>query len=338
MTIHTLAIDISKNIFQLHGNDHKGKCVFKKRLKRETLMQTVENITACQIVMESCMGSNYLYRKFEKMGHTVKLISPQFVKPFVKSGKNDANDAEAIAEAASRPSMRYVASKSMQQQDIQSVHRVRNRLITNRTAIANQIRGLLLEYGIVIKMGMSPLKSEIPNFLDDENSDISNLFRDLLQELWKEFTELEDRIKKINVIIKNIANENDKCKKIMKVEGIGDLTATAIYSHFGNVNVFKNGRNFSASLGLVPKQYSSGNKIKLLGITKKGDRYIRKLLVQGAISVLIKIKDKKDKKSLWIKEKIHTLGFKKAAVALANKNARIIWALLTKDEDYKIIY
>lgn len=332
--IKVLGIDLAKDIFQLHGVDVAGKQVLKKRIERNKLHEYIGNLTPCTIVMEACGGSNYWARVFQKNGHTVKLISPQFVKPFVKTNKNDANDAEAIVEAASRPSMHFVPIKQVEQQDIQCLHRVRSRLIKNRTALINEIRGLNLEYGIAIPMGAQKVKSHLLSIIGDQNNELTVLSRELMQELHDELIETETRLKTLEKKIKLICKENDQCRRILSIPGIGELTATAIVAAVPNANEFKNGRHMSAWLGLVPRQSSSGNKQVLLGISKRGDKYLRTLLIHGARSALNHYKNTDTKYGVWLNNKKTSLSFNKAAVALANKNARIIWVLLKTGKEF----
>lgn len=334
MNISLLGIDIAKDVFQLHGSDPLGKKVLKKRISRNELAEYIVNLPSCTIVMESCGGANYWARKFSKMGHQVKLISPQFVKPFVKTNKNDANDAEAIVEAASRASMNFVPIKQVEQQDIQSLHRVRSRLVRNRTALINEIRGLNLEYGIAIRTGAKTVKRNLRLIIDDEANELTISTRELMQDLYEELTEVEERLKNIDKKIKCICKENEQCQRILQIPGVGELTATAIVSAIPNPDEFKNGRHMAAWLGLVPKQLSSGNKQILLGISKRGDRYLRTLLIHGARAALCLCKNINGKYGDWLNNKKATLSLNKAAVALANKNARIIWSLLKTGENF----
>jgi transposase len=328
MNINVLGIDIAKNIFQLHGADKNGKRTLKKRMERTQLSEYVANLPRCTIVMESCGGSNYWARVFQRYGHIVKLISPQFVKPFVKTNKNDANDAEAMVEAASRPSMHYVPVKQVEQQDIQSIHRVRSRLVKNRTALINEIRGLNLEYGIAMPQGAAKVKNLLMYVIDDKENELTVSSRELMRELYDELVAIETRIKKMEQKIKYICKNNDPCRRLLSIPGIGEITATALVASVPNANEFKNGRHMSAWLGLVPRQSSSGNKQVLLGISKRGDRYLRTLLIHGARSALSRCKKTESHYGKWLTCKRDTLSLNKAAVALANKNARIIWSLL----------
>lgn len=332
--ITLLGIDLAKNVFQITGMDSKGNPVLRKKLTRTKLVETVANVPACTIVMEACGGSNHWCRKFSSLGHTTKLISPQFVKPFVKTNKNDRNDSEAICEAASRPTMRFVSPKSIEQEDIQAVHRIRTRLVAERTALINQIRGLLAEYGIVIPQGVHKVRQELPLILEDAENELTSFSRGLFADLYEELLDKNRRIEIYNDKINIIFKENDDCQRISKIEGVGPITATAIVATIGNPNVFKNGRHFAAYLGLVPKQSSSGNKERLLGISKRGDNYVRSLLVHGGRSVVNRVATKDDARSKWLLALKLRRGANKAAVALANKNARIIWAILSSNSQY----
>lgn len=334
MNIKTLGIDIAKNSFQVHGVDYAGKKVINKAITRNKLTEFINQLPQCLIGMEACSGSNYWGQKFTEMGHEVKLISPQFVKPYVKSNKNDAVDAEAICEAVTRPNMRFVAIKNKEQQDIQSIHKVRARLVKERTAQANQIRGLLHEYGVIIPQGLSYVMSELPLILKDVNNELTSCGRKLFHDLYIELKNIDFKVEEYNQRIDSICKSNDICKLLCKLPGVGALTATAITALVGNINIFKNGRELSAYLGLVPKQHSSGGKAKLLGISKRGDRYVRCLLIHGARAVLFRAKSLSTNKTNWVKELILRRGFNRAVVALANKNARTIWAIMTKGEEF----
>lgn len=246
MNIHMLGIDIAKSIFQLHGVDCTGKVVLKKRVSRGKLNHCVANLPQCTIVMESCGGANYWARVFQESGHTVKLISPQFVKPFVKTNKNDANDAEAIVEAASRPSMHFVPIKQIEQQDIQSLHRIRSRLVKNRTALINEIRGLNLEYGITIPQGAGKVKMRLCSIIADSENELTPSSREFMQALYDELDEMEDRLKTLAVKVTLVCKQNEACRRVLKIPGVGELTATAIVAAVPNPDEFKNGRHMSA--------------------------------------------------------------------------------------------
>ena len=329
MELKTLGIDIAKRVFQLHGVNAKGKVVLKKRLNREALSSFMANLPSCTIGMEACSGSNYWARKFKSYGHKVHLMSPQYVKPYVKTNKTDANDA--ICEAATRPSMRFVSIKSAEQQDIQSLHRYRQRVVEERTALANQIRGLLTEYGIVIPQGIGFLRKKLPEILEEEDGDITSLSREIFSQLYEDLKEIDKKIKGLDKRIEILCQQSENCQRLAQIEGIGPLTATALVSAIGDISVFKNGRHLAAWLGLVPREYSSGNKRMLLGISKRGDRYLRTLLIHGARAFISFGK----RKTVWLENLIKRCGKQKAYVALANKNARVVWALLAKQTEYK---
>jgi len=333
--INVIGIDLAKNVFQLHGINIQGKVTLKKRLTRDKLLPQIAQINQCVIGIEACGGSHYWARKFKSLGHEVKMMSPQYVKPYIKTNKNDANDAEGICEAVTRPTMRFVPIKTIEQQDILSIHRVKSRLIENRTQLANQIRGLLMECGIAIKKGITQLKI-IPTILADEKNELSYHGRELIEDLYSEFLELKNKITRYEEKIKIFAKKDKRCVCLETIPGIGKITATAAVAMVGNGEVFKKGRHFSAWLGLVPRQNSNGDKNKLLGISKRGNCYLRTLFIHGAraaINASLK-KDKTDKVSVWIKQLVERCGINKATVALANKNARIAWALLVSKNCY----
>lgn len=334
MTIKILGIDIAKNTFQLHGADASGKMVLKKRLSRHELSAYVANLPRCTIVMESCAGANYWARIFQCSGHQVKLISPQFVKPFVQTNKNDAHDAQAIVEAASRPSMRFVPIKQVEQQDIQSIHRIRTRIVKNRTALINEIRGLCLEYGVVLTQGAGRAKSSLCAAIANNDNELTPSSRTFMAQLYSELIDIEARLKELDMKIRQLCRHNEDCKRLLRIPGIGELTATAIVAAVPNPNEFRNGRHMSAWLGLVPRQSSSGDKQILLGISKRGDRYLRTLLIHGARAVLSRYKGRDSNYARWVSKKKATLSHNKAAVALANKNARIIWSMLNTGEEF----
>lgn len=336
--INVLGIDLAKNIFQLHGNDENGNCILKKKLSRSQLVEFVAAIQPCLIGMEACGGAHHWARKFSFLGHEVKLMAPQYVKPYVKTNKNDANDAEAIAEAVTRPNMRFVPMKQKSQQDIQNLHRVRQRMIKNRTAVSNEIRGLLGEYGIVLPKNIGKLRCHLPLVLEDAENELTPLSRELISDLHEELKDLDVQVLLYDKKVEMVFKSNEVCQNIEKIDGVGKIVATAMVASVGDAGVFKNGRQFAAWLGLVPSQHSSGGKSRLGGISKRGDSYLRMLLVQGAKSALIAAGKKTDKKSLWLLEVEKRRGHNKACVALANKNARIIWALMARKEPYRRDY
>lgn len=333
--VTTLGIDLAKNVFQLHGIDEQGRVVLNKKLSRIKLKGFIANLPVCLIGMEACGSANYWARQFQRYGHTVKLMSPQFVKPYVKSNKNDDKDAQAIAEAVRRPTMNFVPIKQVAHQDIQCVHRIRERLVHNRTALSNQTRGLLSEYGIVIAEGIGKLRKELPFILEDATNELTDSSRELFFELLQELKVLDKRIEQYNKKIQRIFDQDETCQRIGEVEGVGPITATAMVATVSDPREFKNGRQLSAWLGLVPRQNSSGGKTVLLGISKRGNQYVRTLLIHGARSVLKRCSNKKDRRSLWLMQKERTRGFNRACVALANKNARVIWALMAHKTEYR---
>lgn len=338
MNIKTLGIDLAKNIFQLHGVNAAGKLELKKTIRRPQLLEFIAKLPVCEIVMEACGGANYWARKFKEHGHVVKLISPQFVKPFVKGNKNDYKDAEAIVEASSRPSMRYVTPKTIEQQDLQSLLRSRQGCIQMRTSLSNQLRGLLGEYGIALSTGHAALRRALPGLFDRQQAnELSIFFKELLESQYNMLLVIQQQIDEFDIKINELARTKEVCKRVQQVEGIGPITAVALAATIGNPNDFKNGRHFAAFVGLVPKQHSSGGKDRLLGISKRGDSYLRTLLIHGARAVLLRADKKSDYKSRWVTELKERRGSNRACVALANKNARIVLALLQKNEDYRKI-
>jgi transposase len=284
--------------------------------------------------MEACAGAHHWARELQSRGYTVRLIPPQFVKPYVKSNKNDANDAEAICEAMSRPGMRFVAVKSVEQQDIQATHRIRAELMTQRTAKANQIRGLVAEYGIVAPLSMQALRAAIPGWLEDAENGLTDHFRSLLHEVWGDLVALDDRMVELDQEIKQLAERNAVTRRLQQLRGVGPMVATALVATVGNAEQYHKGRQMAASLGLTPRQYSSGDKHRLFGITKRGDVYLRTLLVHGARAVVSQAKHKDDRLSRWVTGIAKRRHPNVAAVALANKTARMAWAMLRNESDY----
>ena len=334
MEITLLGIDLAKTVFQLHGNDRHGRCVLRKKLRRPELYEFITKLPPCIIGMEACSGAHYWGRRFEEAGHSVRLISPQFVKPFVKANKNDANDAEAIAEAVARPSMRFVPIKAPWQLEIQAIHRARSLLVCQRVALGNAIRGFLGEQGIALPQG----KAQLQKWFSEElmhNESLSESFKDMLCQLWEEYQSLQQKEAVLLAKIEKIAKSDERIQRLQKIEGVGPLIATAAVAAIGDPKHFKNGRQFSAWLGLVPRQNSSGGKQVLSGISKRGDRYLRSLMVHGGRSVINAAKRGNAHRSGWILEKERTRGANKTAVAIANHNARVIWALLAKGESYR---
>jgi transposase len=336
MKLKRVGVDLAKQVFQVHGVDSHEQVQCRKQLKRAQMLDFFRNLEPCLVAMEACGGSHYWARELIKLGHQVRLIAPQFVKPYVKSGKNDANDAEAICEAASRPTMRFVPVKTAEQQAGQSLHRIRSRLIRARTALLNEIRGLLGEFGLVIAQRGGPAAHRLlQQSLETPDNGLPGKMRELLKELQDELFAHDERLTRFDRELQQQARSDERCQRLLKVEGIGPISATAIVAAVGDAKQFSSARQFAAWLGLVPSQHSSGGKNQLGSISKKGDTYLRTLLIHGARSVLRACKDKTDRRSLWVQQVQCRRNTNIATVALANKNARIIWAILSKGESYQ---
>jgi transposase len=337
MKLTVIGMGLAKNVFQVHGSDERGKPLLKKQLKRAQVMPFFANLTLCKIGMEACGSAHYWARKLRALGHTVQLIAPQYVKPFVKRNKSDAADAEAICEAVTRPNMPAVPIKNASQQAILSVHRARQGFVKARTAQANQIRGLLAEFGIVIPQGISHIAKRVPEIIEDGENDLPGSFRLLIQRLVDHLKVLDQQIGELELEIQTWHRENETSKKLAKIPGVGPITASALVASVGDARSFKNGRQLAAWLGIVPRQHSTGGKPTLLGISKRGDTYLRTLLIHGARAV-IRMAEHKPNIDPWLKKLISRRNKNVAAVALANKNARTIWALLTHDREYNPSY
>lgn len=334
MKLTTIGIDLAKNVFQVHGADERGKTVLKKQLKRAQMLAFFANLTPCRIGMEACGSAHYWARKLQALGHTVQLIAPQYVKPFVKRNKNDAADAEAICEAMMRPNMPTVPIKNASQQAILSVHRARQGFVKARTAQANQIRGLLAEYGIVVPKGIGHITKRVPGILEDGENDLPGSFRLLIERLVDHLKALDCQVGELEAQIQLWHKDNPASQKLAKIPGIGPMTASATVASVGGARNFKNGRQLAACLGIVPRQHSTGGKSTLLGISKRGDSYLRTLLIHGARAV-IRVSERKPNADPWLKNLLARRHKNVAAVALANKNVRTIWALLAHDRDYE---
>jgi transposase len=334
MNITTIGIDLAKNVFQVHGTDERGKAVLGKVLRRSQMMRFFTQLPPCLIGMEACGGAHFWARQLTALGHTVKLMAPQFVKPYVKSNKNDARDAEAICEAVGRANMRFVAIKTPEQQALLAVHRARQGLVRARTAQGNQIRGLLAELGCVIPKGRRHLESSIPEILEDAENGFSGMSRELFARLLEHLRHLDAQVQALEAQIKAWHREDAASRRLEQIPGIGPLTASALVASIGDARNFKNGRQLSAWLGLVPRQHSSGGKPTLLGISKRGDVYLRTLLIHGARSALQRAQPAEHWGAALAVRRNKNL----AAVALANKNARIVWALLAHGRDFQADY
>jgi transposase len=335
VNIKRMGIDLAKQVFQLHGVDRLDKASERKKLNRAQMHSYFKQLPPTLIGMEACGSSHYWGRVLIAYGHTVKLIAPQFVKPYVKSGKNDANDAEAICEAVGRPNMRFVSIKSADQQVMQAEHRIRSRLVRARTALGNEIRGLMGEFGIVTPQGIGQLRRALPIIQEDKDNALTERFKVLLSELAVELQQIDARIDTHDKRIQAIAREDDRVRRLLAIEGIGPITASALVAAVGDAAQFSCGRDLAAWVGLVPRQHSSGGKQCLGHITKGGDTYLRTLLIHGARAALNASAKKTDSRSRWAQTLATRRNRNIATVALANKNARIAWAVLCKGEAYR---
>ena len=334
MTIETLGIDIAKNVFQLHGVNRGGRLLLTRRVKRHQLLPVIAQIEPCTIAIEACTGAFYWQRQFEELGHRVKIVSPQYVKPFVRRQKTDGNDAEAICTAARQAHMRFVPTKTIEQQDIQALHRARQRLVGHRTAVVNQIRGLLLDRGIAFPKSITRARQMIPDILADAENELTDLSREAIAELHDLLVDLDRRVTSFDKKIQRVFRSCEACQRIARIKGVGPMTATAVVAAIGDGAEFKNGRHLAAWVGLVPRQHSSGQRTVMLGISKRGSQHLRTLLVHGARAVVRSASRKTDPFNTWVNQLHQRRGFNRATVAVANKNARIIWAVLRSGEVY----
>jgi transposase len=338
MEITTIGLDLAKNVFQVHGADRNGKPQLSRQLRRSQVRSFFARLKPCLVAMEATRSANYWARELRALGHEVKLIAPQFVKPYVKANKTDAADAEAICEAATRPTMRFVPVKTADQQAALSLHRARSGLVRARTGVANQIRGLLEEFGVVLAIGIKHVRDDVPALIEDGEIDLPVLFRRILKELHAHLRELDQRIEALEGELKAWHRANDASKRLEKIPGVGWLTATALVASIGDARTFKNGRQLAAWLGLVPRQHSSGGKPRLLGISKRGDAYLRTLLIHGARAAIRTVDRDRTATGQWARQLMTRRPKNVAVVARANKNARIVWALLAHDRDYEPKY
>lgn len=335
MTIDILGIDLAKNVFQLHGVDRKGNAVFKRRVMRDQLLSVLAGIEPCTIAIEACTGAFCWARQFEELGHKVKIVSPQYVKPFVRRQKNDGNDAEAICTTVRQPHIPLVPKKSVEQQDIQALHRARQRLVNHRTALVSQIRGLLLDRGIAFAKSITRARRMIPEILAQADNGLSAMARETIAELWDFLCDIDRRVAAFDKKIDAVFRASEPCQRVARIKGVGPKTATAIVAAVGDASDFRNGRHMAAWLGLVPRQFSSGDKTVLMGISKRGSQHLRSLLVHGARAVVRTAANKNDPMSQWANDLRERRGFNRATVAIANKNARIIWAVLRSGDHYR---
>ena len=335
MQVTRIGMDIAKQIFELHGVDRRGKLVLRKTLRRERLLEFLAQQKPCTIGMEACGGAHYWHRELSRLGHTVRLLSAHKVKPYVDGNKNNRHDAAAICEAMSRPAMRFVQPKNQAQQDLQALHRARQLLVRERTALSNQLRGLLHEYGIVMRKGAAALGRTVPQLLAGSDERLTPLLTEVVAEQFERFNYLGQRLKQYDQRIAALCQQDPRCRRLLKIEGVGPLSATALVATIGNGHEFQNGRHFSAYLGLVPGHSNTGDKTVMRGITKRGNRYLRTLLIHGGRSAVYAARRRKDARGVWLNRLREAAGHNVAAVALANKNARVAWAMLRYGEDYQ---
>ena len=339
MKITTIGIDLAKTVLQVHGVDKHGKAGLKKQLKRKDVLSFFANLEPCLIGMEACGSAHYWARKLSALGHTVGLMAPQFVKPYVKTNKDDRNDAEAICEAVARPNMRFVAVKTAPMQAVLALHRARQGFVEARTAQGNQIRGLLAEFGIVIAKGIGHIAKRLPEILEDGDNGLPGMMRELLQRLGANLKDMDKQVGELERQIVLWHRENEASRKLEAIAGIGPLTASAMVATLGDAKSFKNARQVPAWLGMVPRHDGTGGKVTLGAISKRGDVYLRTMLIHGARSVVAHIDERKpDQADEWLKKLLARRNKNVAAVALAAKNARIAWALLAHERSYQHDY
>ena len=337
MQIRSVGIDLGKTTFHLVALDDNGKVLLKRKFTRRQLITFTANLQTSLIGMEACGGAHFLGRALRAQGHDVKLIPAQFVKPFVKSNKNDFLDAEAIAEAVDRQNMRFVPIKTDDQLDLQALHRVRDRLIARRTSVINQLRAFLLERGLVFAKSPAKLRERMPEILENADEDLTPRMRNLLAMLWNEWKDLESQLEEMNDEVERIASSDAACMRLRQIPGIGPLVATAIVAAIGNGAAFHKGREFAAWLGIVPRQYSTGGKARLYGISKRGNNYLRKILIHGARAVVLRSKRDRIAIGDWMTALEARAPRNVLIVATANKLARIAWAVLSSGQDYRAV-
>jgi transposase len=338
MKITTVGVDLAKNVFQVHGVDERGKAVLRRQLKRKDVLSFFANLEPCLVGMEACGGAHYWARKLSELGHNVRLMAPQFIKPYVKTNKNDRNDAEAICEAVGRPNMRFVPVKTAPMQAVLALHRARHGFVKARTAQANQIRGLLAEFGIVIAKGIGHIAKRLPEILEDGENGLPGMMRELLERLGENLKDMDRQAGEVERQIMLWHREHEPSRRLDAIAGIGPLTASALVATVGDAKSFKNARQVPAWLGIVPRQQGTGGKVILGGISKRGDVYLRTLLIHGARGVIAQFERKANPPDGWLKRLLARRNKNIAAVALAAKNARIAWALLAHERSYQHDY
>jgi transposase len=337
-TVATMGIDIGKNSFHAVGLDQRGAIVLRQKWSRGQIEARLANMPPCLIGMEACVGAHHLSRKLQSIGHDARLMPAKYVRPYSKGQKNDFRDAEAIAEAVQRPTMKFVATKRVDQLDLQAMHRVRERLVSQRTGIINQIRTFLLERGIAVRQGVRFLRTELPNILAKRSDVLSPRMMRIIEDLAGDWRRLDERIEVLSTDIEALADQDPACERLMTVPGIGPIISTATVAAIGNGSAFSKGRDFGAWLGLVPRQMSTGDRTILGKISKQGNRYLRVLFVQAARIVLIKpMSWERHGLKSWIETAKKRLHPNVLAIALANKLARIAWAVLNKERNFECI-
>ncbi len=334
MKITTIGLDIAKRFFHVVCCNEQGGIVKKKMLRRAQVLAFFQSHPECLVALEACATSHYWAREIKQCGHAVKLIPPQHVKAFLIGNKNDYNDALAIAVAAKQPHIKNIGIKSIEQQDNQAQHKARELAVRQRTALCNQIRGLIAEYGITLSKGVNHIRKNIPLMLDDETTQLSGAFKMILAQLQVQLTSLDDCIDTYDKTIIITVKSNPICQRLQTIPGFGPMVSSAYFNEVGNGANYSRGRDVSASLGIVPRQHSSGGKDTLLGISKRGNSYLRCLLIQGAKAVVSRAGTKRDKLSQWINRIVQTRGHNRACVAYANKMARMAWAISASGETY----
>jgi len=338
MKITTIGIDLAKNVFQVHGVDERGKAALRKQLKRKDVVKFFANLEPCLIGMEACGSAHYWARKLSEFGHTVRLMAPQFVKPYVKTNKSDRNDAEAICEAVGRPNMCFVPVKTAEAQAVLALHRARQGFVKARTAQANQIRGLLAEFGIVIPQGIGHIAKRLPEILEDGENGLPGMMRQLVRALGEQLKGVDNQVEEMERQIKLWHRDSEPSRTLEAIAGIGPITASAYVASVGDAKSFKNARQVPAWLGMVPRHEGTGGKVKMGRISKRGDVYLRTLLIHGARAVIRQVERKPDQADGWLKKLLARRNKNVAAVALAAKNARIAWALLAHERTYQSDY
>jgi len=339
MAIVILGVDLGKNSCSVVGVDGTGAVITRRSMRRQTLIGYAAKLPACMIAMEACCGAHHLGRLFEANGHQVRLMSPEYVRPYVKAHKNDDRDAEGIAEAASRPTMRFVDIKTQEQLDVQTLHRVRSRLVAERTNLINQLRAILLDRGIIFPAGRRKLEQGVDSLLVDESSILSSRIRQLTGDLRQEWKELDVKIEGLNGEFVNLTRTDDNMRRLTSIPGIGVLNATALVAAVGDGRSFAKARDLGAWLGLVPRQHTTGGKPRLLGISKRGNTYLRTLLIHGARAALPVLSQNNTPLGHWLKAMIERGVHRNAVVvALANKLARVAWAVLRRQKSFECGY